>query len=370
MKILHICNDFSASKVHASLYQKLDALDVEQTIFSPVRDASLIGNNVFKSLHTDFVYANVVKPYHKYVYHLKRKHVFSEMLKRVDVRQFNLCHATTLLTDGGLAYLLNKKYHIPYFVAVRSTDINVFFDLMPHTWFSAKKILLHAERIFFISKALQKQFKEHRAVRSVIPQIKDKMVLIPNGIDDFFLDRVHHRSHTGHGIIYVGDFSSNKNVVRLGEAVLKLKKEQQFHDIMLTIVGGGHDNSNSVQKMISNHPDTMNYVGKIYDKEKLCSLYSNNRVFAMPSILETFGLVYLEALSQNLPVLYTKGQGIDGLFSESIGIAVNPLSVDEIAISLRRLLIDEKYSNAGVDFSRFRWDAIAHKYLEYYKRIQ
>lgn len=370
MKILHICNDFSASKVHASLYQELDALDIEQTIFSPVRDASLIGNNIFKSLHTDFVYANVVKPYHRYVYHLKRKHVFNEMLKRIDVRQFNLCHATTLLTDGGLAYLLYKKYGIPYVVAVRNTDINGFLDLMPHTWLSARKILLHAARVFFISDGLKRKFLSHVSVRGIVPKIEKKIVLMPNGINDYFLDHVQHRSHTGHGVIYVGDFSSNKNVVRLGEAVLRLKKEPQFQDIMLTIVGGGHDNSNRVQKMISNHPDTMNYIGKIYDKEKLCSLYSKNKVFAMPSIHETFGLVYLEALSQNLPVLYTKGQGIDGLFSESVGIAVNPLSVDEIATALRQLLTNDKYSNKEVDFSRFRWRLIAQQYLNNYRSVK
>ena len=51
-------------------------------------------------------------------------------------------------------------------------------------------------------------------------------------------------------------------------------------------------------------------------------------VFAMPSIFETFGLVYLEALSQNLPVVYTKGQGIDGMFDNTVGIGVDPLSVD------------------------------------------
>ena len=32
----------------------------------------------------------------------------------------------------------------------------------------------------------------------------------------------------------------------------------------------------------------------------------------MPSTGETFGLVYIEALSQSLPIIYTKGDGVYG----------------------------------------------------------
>ena len=38
----------------------------------------------------------------------------------------------------------------------------------------------------------------------------------------------------------------------------------------------------------------------------------------MPSITETFGLVYGEALSQGLLIIYTKGQGFDGQIKEKL----------------------------------------------------
>ena len=41
-----------------------------------------------------------------------------------------------------------------------------------------------------------------------------------------------------------------------------------------------------------------------------------HQIFAMPSFNETFGLVYIEALSQNLPILYTKSEGIYKYFEE------------------------------------------------------
>lgn len=373
MKILQIASDFSNTKVHSNLVRALDDLGVGQVVFNPIRTIrrDTIGRNEFPAQHTQFVYADVVKPYHHYLYHVKQHCLFSALQKRVNVGEINLVHAATLMTDGGVAYRIYKKYHIPYVVSVRNTDINGFLDKMPHTWHDAKKILLNAKRIFFISQGLKEKFENHRVIKPFLNEIKDKFVLMPNGIEDYFISNVRTDARTGHGVIYIGDFSNNKNVVRLGKAVLQLRKEPGLKDVTLTLVGGGHNENDSVDEMIKAHTDVFNYVGKIYDKERLCELMMQNKVFAMPSINETFGLVYLEALSQNLPVLYTKGQGIDGLFDDTIGIGVNPLSVEEISDALRKMLLDDngQYSNKKVDFSAFRWSLIAEKYREHYRDL-
>lgn len=93
-------------------------------------------------------------------------------------------------------------------------------------------------------------------------------------------------------------------------------------------------------------------------------------VFAMPSIYETFGLVYLEALSQNLPIIYTKEQGVDGMFDDTIGIGVNPLSIEEIKKAIKIILQENsKYGNLNVHFEDFKWREIASKYICMYKHI-
>lgn len=372
MLLLQIASDFSNTKVHSNLYKELDRIGVCQVVFNPIRTnkRDTIGKNEFPAQHARFVYADVVKPYHHYVYHVKQHCLFRALQKQVDVTSINLIHASTLMTDGGVAYRLYKKYHIPYVVSLRNTDINGFLDKMPHTWHDARKILLNAQRIFFISQGLKEKFVNHRVIKPILPKIVEKFVLMPNGIDDYFISNVRKDQRTGHGIIYIGDFSRNKNVLRLGEAILRLRKEKGLEDITLTIVGGGNNEDNSVDRMIAEHPDVFNYVGKVHDKSKLCELLGSNRVFAMPSINETFGLVYLEALSQNLPVLYTKGQGIDGLFDDTIGVGVNPLSVPEIKDALKEMLLNtSKYSNKCVDFNAFEWANIAEKYREHYKEL-
>lgn len=367
MKIIQIVNDFSKTKVHSNMIRNLDELGVNQIVFNAVRRADLIGKNAFEAHNTEFLYANVVKPYHKYFYHIKLNHVFREMVKRIDVKSVDLCHASTLFTDGALAYKLHKKYGIPYFVAIRNTDVNDFMRKAPHTWLMGIKILLNAEKIVFISEGLRRLFSAHPMVKCIKKKIEKKYILLPNGIDDYFLNNVDRTERTGKRVVYVGNFSANKNVVRLTNAVLKLQKQPGFEDLRFTIVGGNSLHDDTLPNLIKNNPDIIDYKGLIFDKAELCKIFRTCKMFAMTSIFETFGLVYIEALSQNLPVLYTKNQGIDGLFGPEVGEAVNPLSEDEIVEGLKKILTGTGYTNHNIDFEVFRWSRIAAKYKELYK---
>ena len=162
----------------------------------------------------------------------------------------------------------------------------------------------------------------------------------------------------------MGLFDDNKNVLRLMQAVLQL--QQQMPDVHLDLVGGGGNREKEVLDLVQQHPDTFQYLGKVYDKEKLQHIYAENRVFAMPSLHETFGLVYVEALSQGLSLLYTKGEGIDGLFEEKVGEAVTPTDVNGIAEALRLLLTQPEQYQRPATFARFNWVEIAEKYQKIY----
>ena len=93
----------------------------------------------------------------------------------------------------------------------------------------------------------------------------------------------------------------------------------------------------------------------------------------MPSIHETFGLVYIEAISQNLPVVHTKGQGIDFLFpieSPFVSKSVNAHSVEDICNTIA-YIIDHlpEFSNRNVNFNMFNWSLIAREYYNDYTSI-
>ena len=92
----------------------------------------------------------------------------------------------------------------------------------------------------------------------------------------------------------------------------------------------------------------------------------------MPSFTESFGLTYIEALSQRVPVIFSKGQGIDGYFNNrNIGLSVNPYSTEEISKAIQQIKINyEEYIQSDLSYlSQFKWNNIANNYLKLYKEI-
>ena len=367
MRVLHICNDFCGSKVHSNLYRELDKIGVDQTVFTCYRGNYQEGTNKFEASNTDFIYRGVLSTKHRFLFHTKIKKVYQELVNATDPRKYDLIHAVTMFTDGAVAYKLYKEYGTPYIISVRNTDINEFLVVAPHTWPLGLKILKHAQKIVFISKAPKEKFCRHFLIKRILPEIQQKIVIQPNGLDNFWLDNIYKGEiNHNHQIIYVGKFDLNKNVIRLIEAVIRLK--EVYKDIKLHLVGGDGSRHEKVLALVDSNKDCLEYHGKIFDKTELMKLYRQCSVFAMPSIHETFGLVYVEALSQGLAVLFTKDQGIDGLFGNRIGESVNAFSVSSIKSGIRKILENRDYykTHEVVDFEQFRWDKIAEKYYEFY----
>ena len=114
-------------------------------------------------------------------------------------------------------------------------------------------------------------------------------------------------------LLYVGDFTPNKNVIRLLEAC---KVVSERLPLALSLVGGGGCRAAKTEKALaSGRFPFATWVGRIDDRNELKQMYGAHDIFVMPSIHETFGLVYLEALSQGTPVLFSSGQGISGYIS-------------------------------------------------------
>lgn len=363
MNVLHICNDYCYTKVHSELYSELDRLGVEQVIYTYPLSSAYIGANRYDGERTSFVYSDAHKHYHKYFYHKKIHDIAKDVCLRVDMSQIDCIHATTLFSDGGVAYALHKEFGTPYVVAVRNTDVNEYMSIAFHTWLLGRKVIENAQKLVFISPSIYNHFCQRRFFKNVALNSETKTVICPNGINTYWLEHITTKpTEKPHEILYVGRFDSNKNVLRLIDAILTLRIE--IPDLHFTIVGERGEQESEIISKAEAHKDAITYLGPIYDREKLRCIMRQSGIFAMVSIFETFGLVYVEALSQGLPILFTKGQGVDGFFPEDIGIAVNPKSVDDIRRGLRELIINNAKFRGykRVDFEQFRWCNIAIKY--------
>ncbi|MBD2325335.1 glycosyltransferase [Alkalinema sp. FACHB-956] len=115
-------------------------------------------------------------------------------------------------------------------------------------------------------------------------------------------------------------------------------------DVHYLIVGGGNDRQR-LEKLIraQNLQDCVTLAGFIPDEE-LPAYYNLCDVFAMPSKLEGFGIVYLEAMASGKPVVGGQDGAIDALDRGRLGAIVNPDDVAEIATTLTQIL-QQQYPN-------------------------
>lgn len=373
MRVLHICRDYLGSSVHSELYKQLDKYDLHQTIFCITRNESenkFPKNTSCKSeLKNTLLFAhNILKPHHRVLFFSKTKKSINDIEKTINVASYDLIHATTLFTDGAVGYYLSKKYQIPLVTTVRNTDYNDFIFYAPHLWLLGRKIIKHSSNIIFLTNSLKTKFINHFIFRDLSGILGKKLYILPNGINSYWINNLHLIKNNSHNILYVGNFGHNKNVKRLIRVVLQLK--EKFPDIHLDIVGDSKDN-HKILKLIKKNQSIISYHGVISDKDILKEIYRNNRIFCMASFHETFGLVYIEALSQGLNVIFSKNEGIDGLFKKNIGIAVNPYSDKNLYNAISSLIInDSDYCLLKKEqFQLFQWESIANHYYLLYKNI-
>lgn len=372
--ILHLANDYSGSTVYKNLVDNLDQMGVQQTIYTPIRDIKCANKNKvdFTVDGSRTIYSPILNSHlDRILFKTKVKKILGDVESKVDLKSLNCVHAHTWFSDGGVAYELFKKHNTPYIVAIRNTDLNLFFKYMLHLRNYGIEILKNAVEIIFIAPVYEKRFFELKSIHHLNNRFLAKCQVIPNGVDQFWIKNVQKRHYcvsSPSELLYVGNFSPNKNVMRLLQAVEILnQKSLQFN---LKIVGGGGKDEKKVLDYIKKK-ECFKYIGMVREKEVLLKLFKEADIFTMPSKSETFGLVYVEALSQGIPILFSENEGIDGAY-KNVGEKVNPLNIDEIVKSI--LKISENYSMYDFDPAKIvenhQWSLIANKYLKIYKSIQ
>ncbi|NOH80816.1 glycosyltransferase family 4 protein [Vibrio sp. RE86] len=373
MKILHICSDYSKQKIYNRLVTSLDTLGLSQQVYVPVRTEEEVGRNINSELcNTDFFFSNILKKHHRVFFRSKINLVYKNLVEGLGVNNVSLTHAHFLYSDGAAALRLKENYDIPYIVAVRNTDVNVFMKYRPDLKSTCLRILKNASRVILITPSYKKVLMNY-APPNMREELSKKISIIPNGLDEFWLNNLCEDKLVNNGIIktlYVGDLSKNKNVIRSIRALELLYKSQP---VEFTVVGSGGDGEKEFLEYVrSNRPPFVKYLGRIDSKNELLAIYRKNNIFLMPSYRETFGVSYLEALSQGLPIVFSQGQGVDGYFDHTnVSESVNPYDANDLAQKIRQINSDlsDRYSSCTKQAQRFQWENISQKYLDIYNSV-
>ena len=365
MNVLYLTEDYIGSRVHHNLCRSIVEVDsqIDMTVFAfnrpnyPLRDLrpTYDGRN-YRLVESDFE-GNILMYRTLFPYKIRCK--YRQLTQKADIERTDLIVASTLFSDGAVAYNLWQERKIPYVVVVRGTDVNLYLRRMPHLYGIGRQIVKNAQKVIFVSPVQRRQFEKSLAFSRLAHKLQSKLITITNGIDQIWIDNQYlaNDNRTPDAVLYIGVFDRNKNVSTLIEACRQLRKQNP--NLTLNLVGGGGPCEQQIMRQIEQNSDWLKFHGPIYDKQKLMQICRQNAVFAMISKSETFGLVYFEALTQGLPVVYTAGQGFDGVFGGlNVGLAAKSCNVSDVSEKIRLVLRDRiamQKCIGQIDFDDFSW---------------
>ena len=363
MKLLHICCNLAGSTVFPQLFESLDRAGLEQIVFVPERREKDMHKNEPKGVPT--FYRMTVKATDMLFFFRKAQRTVPVIEREVELSGVTLIHAHTLFTDGSIARGLSRKTGLPYMVTLRYSDIAAIWKYEPHLRPMARRILKDAQKVVCLSSAAKETvlgwFKG--AARD---ELARKMEIIPNGIDPAWLDgkpKTAPREPVRVG--FAGLLNPRKRPLDAIAAVHRANEKQPGH--FCAVVCGDGPLKEAVCAAMKPGDS---YLGRITGMDAMKRFYADCDVLLVPSSAETFGMVYLEAMSQGVPVLYTKGQGFDGQFPEGeVGFSVPCGDVNAQADALCRILADYTARSARcVERAKtYAWEHIAKKWIKLYR---
>ncbi|MDF1576539.1 MAG: glycosyltransferase [Bacteroidales bacterium] len=359
MVVDHICVNYGA-ELFQELFNAIQDHRIEQNVFYPRNSKHRIADpDRPYRIDSPLVLSALTK-----ISFSRKRFIMRQQYEPLFLRNKpDLLHAHTLFSDGSLAYDFFRQYHIPYLVAIRSSDLDVFLKFKPWLLSLGRQIVENARNIIFISPSIRRKFLDKFG-----DSFESKSLILPNGINQSFFQNkapVKRKPQIPPELLYVGSFLKRKEVPALIKHVEKTGAR-------LSIVGHGGSQEKKVLKMIRKS-DKITFLGRVDDPSRLIQIYRQSDIFVMTSRRETFGLVYLEAMSQGLPLIYSKNTGIDGLFEEgSVGYGISPGSVSGMKEATEKILSDYSVisGNCVSQAHKYNWTSIAESYMALYSDVR
>lgn len=367
VRVLHVNSYFDTNTLHKELVRSLDGAGVDQLIFNPQPLSSSAVPREVVGRQGVVLRPRVFSRFSKYLWPLKIYKIWRSFKLLCLEYKPDLVHAHTVVTNGVVAYCAKRFFGVPYVVTVRNTDTDFFFKRVPFFRLVGKAVLGAAERIVLLSPVYRDVQLPAYFPESVFPEIYGKCVVIPNAVAQSWHMgmSVSDRKVTWR-VLFLGKLDKNKNLDLVLDSIRILGLSGR--KIKLVVVGDGPRAS---ELRMSASDIDVDFMGFISDPDRLRDVMAEVDMLIVPSFRETFGLVYVEAMTQGLPVIYTAGQGFDGFFPDGyVGFAVS--STDPVALADRVEAVYADYAGlsrrATLESRAFDWRSVSTQLLDLYSQ--
>lgn len=267
-----------------------------------------------------------------------------------------------VFSAGVPAVILGKLYKIPVVITEHWTGfprhILGKFDIL-----KARFSMNRAKIILPVSKDLENAIKSYG--------IKNKFKIVPNVVNtEIFYPSSQKANNKIKKMLFVALLSPQKGVPYLLQALAKLKQKRQ--NFVLDIVGDG-PNREEYEKLSKKLglEGIVKFHG-LKTKLEIAEFMRNSDFFVQPSLYETFGVVYIEAMACGKAIIATQLSVLQEKITKDIGILVPPRDIEALTNAIEYMLDHyQDYSSEKISKyakENFSYEVVGKKIDEIYRR--
>jgi glycogen synthase len=276
----------------------------------------------------------------------------------------DLLHVHCFGPNGAYALVLGRRFKLPLILTSHGETI-----ADDHAVFSRSALLRSALRrtlTVAVSVTAPSQF--------VIDDLRKNFGLVggsvvPNGVVLGGADEVEGSTPTGRYLLGVGRLGRMKGFDLLIDAFARATLDR---DIRLVIAGDGPERTR-----LQEHAEEQGLAARIeftgrLDATAVAHAMANALAVVVPSRMEAFGIVALEAWRSGAPLVMTNRGGAPEFVHDGVdAILVDPEDTGALGDALSRVVADERLRERLVEAGRervggFTWARVAHTYEELY----
>lgn len=288
-------------------------------------------------------------------------------------RTIEISHAHYVFPTGLLSLLIKKAFGIPYIVTAHGGDIDKMAKKNKWIRKVTLVILKEAAHVIAVGEELAQTIKKDFA----IPH--HKVSVMSMGVNRKVFkagDQAKARNDLNIPLepyiyLFVGNLIKEKGVSELINAFQKLNEPNS----LLYIIGSKKSSQFVDQLYTEVEPDFKNKIHFIdpIPQNELVKWFQASNVFVLPSYIEGFGLVALEALACKIPVIASRVGGLAYLLSDGVGHFVKPQDSEDLYLEMQRALktpreqyyVDEAVEKVLIENDQ---EILTIKLIELYKK--